>query len=342
MFVRGDNPMDWSITLFRVRGIRVRIHMLFVIWVAFKLFAAATQPGRLGPGYEALSIGALFTLVLLHEFGHCLACRWVGGTADDILLWPLGGLAFCRPPHRWRASLVTTLGGPMVNVVLVPLLGGLVLSTGTGWAGVLFNPFRPDEALVALNLNSWWAVSAWWLYYVNLMLLAFNMLVPMFPMDAGRVVQELLWARLGYAKSMWVATTTGLAAAGVMVVLGMTTQQTTLIVIGLFGGLTCYNERQKLRYLRWQEEEESPYAASAQNRWQPQRQHGPFRSSDLPPEVPEDHDPDAAAKRERARANAHAAEVDRILAKIARTGMASLSPSEKATLQKASAGRGQG
>lgn len=339
MFVRGDNPMDWSITLGRVRGIRVRIHMLFIIWVAFKLFAAAAQPGRLGPAYEALSIGALFTLVLLHEFGHCMACRWVGGTADDILLWPLGGLAFCRPPHRWRASLATTLGGPMVNVVLVPVLGGLVLANGTGWDGVLFNPFKPGEALVGLNLNSWWAIGAWWLYYLNLALLAFNMLVPMFPMDAGRVVQELLWARLGYAKSMWVATTTGLAAAGLMVVLGLATQQSTLSVIGVLGGLTCYNERQKLRYLRWQEEEQSPWAASAQNRWPPS---GSGQDDGRPPEMPEDHDPNAAARREQARIQAHAAEVDRILAKIARTGMASLTAAERATLERESTSKRRG
>ena len=43
---------------------------------------------------------ALFLIVLMHEFGHSLACRSVGGRADRILLWPLGGAAFVKPPHR--------------------------------------------------------------------------------------------------------------------------------------------------------------------------------------------------------------------------------------------------
>ncbi len=309
--------MDWSIPLYRAGGIRVRVHWLFVVWVAFELFAAATQPGRLGPGYRALMIGALFSLVLLHEYGHCLACRRVGGTADDILLWPLGGLAFCRPPHRWRASLVTTLGGPLVNVALVPVLGAVLLAMGLGWDALLFNPFQPGAALGRLNLSTWWHVAAWWLYYVNLALLAFNMLVPMFPMDAGRVLQEILWARLGYARSMWIATTVGLAAAGVLAVLGLAGGQNTLLMIAVLGGLTCYSERQKLRYLRWQEQEESPWAASAQVRAEPERHERGAR----------------AAERARRAAETHAAEVDRILAKIARSGMGSLSRAEKATLE---------
>ena len=43
---------------------------------------------------------ALFGIVLLHEFGHALACRQVGGKAERIVLWPLGGVAVVSPPPR--------------------------------------------------------------------------------------------------------------------------------------------------------------------------------------------------------------------------------------------------
>ncbi len=56
--------------------------------------------------------GLLFVSVLLHEFGHCFAARWVDGDATEIMIWPLGGLAssICRssralissPPPRGR------------------------------------------------------------------------------------------------------------------------------------------------------------------------------------------------------------------------------------------------
>jgi Zn-dependent protease len=48
---------------------------------------------------------ALFLIVMLHEFGHALACRQVGGTANRIVLWPLGGVAYVNPPQRPGATL---------------------------------------------------------------------------------------------------------------------------------------------------------------------------------------------------------------------------------------------
>src|SRR5439155_2197999 len=64
---------------------------------------------------------ALFGIVLLHEFGHALACRQVGGRANDIVLWPLGGIAFVSPPPRPGAVLWSIAAGPLVNGVLVPI-----------------------------------------------------------------------------------------------------------------------------------------------------------------------------------------------------------------------------
>ena len=51
-----------------------------------------------GVGYAMLVLLFLvFFSVLLHEFGHCFAARWVGGDANDILMHPLGGLAMASP-----------------------------------------------------------------------------------------------------------------------------------------------------------------------------------------------------------------------------------------------------
>src|SRR5690606_8066625 len=109
------NILSWSLPLYRLWGIQVRLHLLFIIFVAAELVRGASA-GYFG--HSAMAMLGLFGLVLLHEYGHSFACRRVGGDADEILLWPLGGLAYCAPPHNWKANLVTTLGGPAVNVVL--------------------------------------------------------------------------------------------------------------------------------------------------------------------------------------------------------------------------------
>src|SRR5262245_43206050 len=49
-----------------------------------------------------------FGLVLLHKLGHVWACRRLGGAADRIVLWPLGGLAFVALPPRPGPTLLTT------------------------------------------------------------------------------------------------------------------------------------------------------------------------------------------------------------------------------------------
>ncbi len=74
--------------------------------------------------WNVLEYLALFLIVMLHEFGHALACRQVGGTANQIVLWPLGGVAYVDPPPRPGATLWSIAAGPLVNVALLPVLFG--------------------------------------------------------------------------------------------------------------------------------------------------------------------------------------------------------------------------
>ncbi len=272
-------------------------------------------------------MATLFVLVLLHEFGHCVACRAVGGEADEILMWPLGGLAYCRPPHRWQAALITTLGGPGVNVVLMPVLGGAIFAAGGHWTEVVFNPFAP--ALV--NTYGFFDIEwHWWLwsaYYMNLTLLAFNMLVPMFPMDCGRMVQEILWWRIGYKRSMWISVRVGLGGAIVMAAYGLVTWHLLLVWIAIFGASTCYGELVRLRSV----EDDPPWAFDTDKGYQA------AGFDDTPGAVTErarQKAEKAAAKRVEKERQA-TAEVDRILDKIRVEALASLSAKEKSVLQRA-------
>ena len=65
----------------------------------------------LGWQVRAETMSIYFVIILLHEFGHCFAGRWVGGEADEILMTPLGGLAFARPPKRPLPTFITVAAG---------------------------------------------------------------------------------------------------------------------------------------------------------------------------------------------------------------------------------------
>ena len=337
-----NDPMSWSFPIFRVAGISVRLHVFFLVFVLAMIArgAAAGGGGAFGLAPTLLGLSALFGVILLHEFGHCFACRAVGGRADEVLLWPLGGLASCEPPARPRAHLWTAVGGPLVNVaimlVLTPLIG---LRTGH-WFGVAIpNPFdlgamfqRVDPGLGTGGgvfggafpepLGGWLELLVLLTNAIAWLLLLFNLL-PMFPLDGGRILQAILWRRRGYARSMRSACRSGLVGALLLCVVALASDSTMLLAIALFGGIVCYTTVRQIdqeRDLLGFEPDPAELAAFEDDlESTPQRERVEPRPSRV---APRDAKPASDAD----------AEIDAILDKIARSGIGSLSSAERAIL----------
>ncbi|MCA9287607.1 MAG: hypothetical protein KDA05_03425 [Phycisphaerales bacterium] len=320
------NPLTWAFPLYSAWGIRVRIHVFFILMIIFE-FLGTLAPGAPGLKFVAPIWLGLFLLVLLHEYGHCFTCRRVGGEADDILMWPLGGLASCRPPHDWRADLWTTIGGPAVNAALVVPLGALVLALTGRWETVIFYPFELNPVWGALG-GSYLAIIAWSLYFTNWMLLLFNVLLPMYPMDGGRILHAILWARMGHAPATRLVVRIGLGVAAGLAVFAIVFNTTRLIGLAIFGGITCWMEMQRQAMMgddfgsgeswRGGPAAESPEArrAIAQQNRESERQR-------------------KQRERDNQRVAAEQSEVDRLLDKIRDHGMQSLSPKERKFLEAA-------
>jgi Zn-dependent protease len=173
------NFFDMGIPIGRYFGIRVRLHITFLI------FAFARARAAEDPPIQLVYLTGLFICILLHEFGHALAARWCDGDADEIVLWPLGGLAFVRPAFNPTAHLITTVAGPFVTLVLAVLFtASAFVLTGTG------------AAIGRLPLGDFCTTMA----IYNWFLLVFNM-IPAFPMDGGRIVRDVLWHWIGPVRS---------------------------------------------------------------------------------------------------------------------------------------------
>jgi len=65
---------------------------------------------------ECTGVSGAVLIVLLHEFGQRDGLPAGGGTANRIVLWPLGGVAYVDPPQRPGAMLWSITAGPLVNV----------------------------------------------------------------------------------------------------------------------------------------------------------------------------------------------------------------------------------
>jgi Zn-dependent protease len=193
---------QWSIRLFQVAGITVFLHWSWILFLPVRIGMRTYQYSSIV--WNVLEYLSLFAIVLMHEFGHSLACRQVGGRADQIVLWPLGGVAYVDPPQRPGATLWSIAAGPLVNMALVPILTGLwYLSVSLGLPQAMPNLHR--------LLTSIWVI--------NFFLMAFNLL-PIYPLDGGQILRSLLWFAFGRARSLLIASSIGLIATlGIIVAL---------------------------------------------------------------------------------------------------------------------------
>ena len=190
-----------SIKIFRLAGISVFVHWSWFLVAIYSIqFRTHEYSSMIWNVLEYLS---LFLIVLTHEFGHQLACRQVGGQTHDIVLWPLGGVAYVNPPQRAGAQLWSIAAGPLVNVILIPILSVLVYASAhMGW-----NDTHPDANDFIGNI-----------WVINLILLIFNMM-PVYPLDGGQILRSLLWFPFGRANSLLVASIIGIV--GVVGLIGL-------------------------------------------------------------------------------------------------------------------------
>ena len=211
-----------SIRLFRFAGIDLFLHWSWFLVAVFEINARAGRYSSIT--WNVLEYLALFLIVLLHEFGHALACRQVGGRANRIVLWPLGGVAFVDPPPRPGATLWSIAAGPLVNVGLLPILSLLVMwSRAAGWALAMPNVHALLRAVL----------------FINVVLLMFNLL-PIYPLDGGQIVRSLLWFVVGRARSLLVATLIGFVGVAGLVVLAFRIRSVWFGVLSVFILLNCW------------------------------------------------------------------------------------------------------
>ncbi|MDB6165362.1 MAG: spoIVFB [Lacunisphaera sp.] len=180
--------LGWSINLFRVFGIQLAVHASFFLLLAYYGYDGWRDGGLPGLVWSVSLIVLFFICVILHELGHSLTARRYGVRVPRILLLPIGGMAeFDHIPKEPKQELLITLAGPAVNFILAALLLPLV------WHGL-----TGDEEVPAFSLTT--LVDQLWV--ANLIMGTFNLL-PVFPMDGGRILRACLAFNLPYLRATW-------------------------------------------------------------------------------------------------------------------------------------------
>jgi stage IV sporulation protein FB len=179
---------SWSVSLGKWRGVHVRVHAFFFALAVLALYFGTRHVSHALLPYGVLLVGILFVSALLHELGHTLAAFRVGGHVDQIVLWPLGGLASPQVPREIQPELVTALAGPMVNLLICSLTASLILGLDHDQELLgLLHPLSPHGMLG----GRFWFVGLKLTFWVNWVLVLVNV-IPAFPLDGGRVLRALL------------------------------------------------------------------------------------------------------------------------------------------------------
>lgn len=206
----------WNFRLYCAFGITVRIHWLLIFTIIVEIIIAIIKLGLIGLWLSPIIAFLVFSIILLHEYGHCIAARIMGGSTDTIILWPLGGLAMCSCPNTPRAEFWTSFGGPLVNIILL-IVGYLIM-----W----FNLIPSTGSVHFIYLHYFLGVAL----NINLMLLLFN-LIPCYPLDGGQIFRAILWPMVGYQRAIFYTIRLALIISACLFIYALFTQNFVLTVI---------------------------------------------------------------------------------------------------------------
>jgi len=221
--------MKTSIQIGKIMGIPIRLHITFLLILpVFAWIFAGNEPEFGGfndvtPQLLKYSLGMaasilLFACVLLHELGHSYVAIKHGSKINSITLFLFGGVSSMEDiPREPKTELKMAVAGPAVSL----LIGSVLL---------IIHEIIKQELLFP---DSSYLRLVWLIGYINIVLGIFNLL-PIFPMDGGRVLRAWLAGRMSYIKATRAAAGIGKMFAIFMGIFGLFSGNIWLTLIAFF------------------------------------------------------------------------------------------------------------
>ncbi len=213
------SPFHAAISLGSWFGVRVQLSLWFPIVALILCWKFELQLGL-------LVTLLLFLSILVHEFAHIFAARATGGSANEILMWPAGGLAMTRPANTFHSEFLTSAAGPLSNLVICLLTYPAV--SAAGFPAGIWHPFE----LVPVELkDAFWQDCAVLLFDLNFLLFLVNLL-PVYPLDGGQMLLAVLSLRIDGETAKFAALRIGMAVGLIAAVFGLMFEQVWLVFLG--------------------------------------------------------------------------------------------------------------
>ncbi len=222
--------MQSAYRIFRVFGISVELHITFIL-LLFGLFGWGWLTEGLLSGLRLVILFLLvFAIVVTHELTHSVVALLAGIKVSRITLLPIGGAAHIEIPEKPHIELVMSVAGPLLNIVLavftviaILLLVPDPMASFSAWDASISAVSKAIFTLDGLLI---------FLLHINILLALFNLL-PIFPMDGGRVFRAILALFMDYTKATGIAVSVGQNLSFLLIVIGVISTSLWFTVIGL-------------------------------------------------------------------------------------------------------------
>jgi hypothetical protein len=229
-----------------------------------------------------------------------------------VTLWPLGTLQGIDPAPGWVPALLAACIGPAASAAQLATVGVVLAGVEGDWAAAFPDPF---SAAWLATPHPWWHEALWFVQWTGIQV-ALLSLLPMLPLDGGRVAEAIIIRRRGAFDAPRVAAAFTLGAAALVGLVAAVRDLATVMAVAI----ACAGYA---AFMLWRLRAGDAVAGAG---W-------------AAPEARAEPDPDEEARRDAARRREERAaeerEVDRILSKIARDGRESLTDAERSALARA-------
>ncbi|NPA52899.1 MAG: site-2 protease family protein [Aquificae bacterium] len=198
-----------TIPLFRLFGIQINLDYSW--FIVFFLITSVLALGYFPYAYPhypfivywivgAFSAVLLFLSVLLHELAHSLVALRFGLTVKEIDLFIFGGVALIEEE------------APNPKVEFLIAIAGPIASFFIGSFFFLLAVLYPVDDIINGVIN--------YLMFVNFIIALFN-LVPAFPLDGGRILRAIIWAKKDLLTATKISAKTGTIFAYFLMFMGL-------------------------------------------------------------------------------------------------------------------------
>ncbi len=207
---------SWSISVGRLFGVDVRVHLTFLILPMFIYWTDyAANHGSVNGPRDMFLVGIILAAVAVHECGHMLASRRYGLIPKAVILLPLTGVALydesraekALPAVVWQREIRLALVGPLVNLAFAGLAIAAISAAGRGidlWSWPFLSARNLPRSVVWANL------------YVALL-----NLMPAYPLDGGRILRAFVSRSVDMASATRRAVSISTAISMVLILAGL-------------------------------------------------------------------------------------------------------------------------